>query len=119
MVTTAEKRLKDNVQHIADVLNDQGKWFAEQKERYGDMFDEDEHASAMAWLDDALDITYMVSSDGEYRGAEVLVTFGGPNIYVNTLDYKVRGYWGGDYAEANFRDDLDLDATLEELWACR
>lgn len=28
-------------------------------------------------------------------GVRILVAFGGPNIYIDTFDGAVRGYWGG------------------------
>lgn len=75
--------------------------------------------SAMDYLSDVLDIEYIVGSDGEYRGARVLVAFGGPNIWINTKTNTVEGYWWADRAEASFVDNLGLDDALSELWAYR
>lgn len=75
--------------------------------------------SAFDYLQDALDIEYIVNSKGEYLGARVLVAFGGPNIWVNTRTKTVEGHWWGDSAYASFNDGLGLDEALEELWNCR
>jgi len=103
---------KENfVQHIADTLTNG--------------FDEDElnvdgeQMSAFDYLQDALDIEYIVNGKGEYLGARVLVAFGGPNIWVNTRTNTVEGHWWSDSCTASFTDNIGLDDALEELWNCR
>jgi len=71
--------------------------------------------SAFDYLQDALDIEYIVSSKGDYLGARVLVAFGGPNIWVNTRTNTVEGHWWGDNAYAGFTDNIGLDDALREL----
>lgn len=76
--------------------------------------------SAYDYLSDVLDIEYVISSDGEYRGARVLVAFGGPNIWINTRTQQVEGYWWSDSCVMSYgHDAMDLDGTLQELWECR
>ena len=73
---------------------------------------------AYGWLEDALDIEYIIGSDGSYRGARLLLTCGGPNIWVDTKYGRVEGYWWSDsYTESV--DTSELDAMLEELYSCR
>ena len=69
------------------------------------------------YLNDALDIQYIVTGQGEYIGARILVSFGGPNIWVNPHTGIVEGYWGSDSATANFLNDpMDVDGACCELW---
>jgi hypothetical protein len=103
---------KENfVQHIADILTNG--------------FNEDElnvdgeQMTAFDYLQDALDIEYIVNGKGEYLGARVLVAFGGPNIWVNTRTNTVEGHWWSDSCTASFTDNIGLDDALEELWNCR
>jgi len=73
--------------------------------------------SGWDYLEDALDIEYRVGSDMSYKGAEVLVTFGGPNIWIDTKHKCVRGAWWGDSAVAHYTDDaMGIDDALEELY---
>jgi len=51
-----------------------------------------------------------------YNGAELLVAFGGPNIYINTRYNLVSGYWGSDRVEFNYSDDNDLYSEFEEYF---
>ena len=74
--------------------------------------------TAFDYLQDALDIEYIVNSKKEYLGARVLVAFGGPNIWINTRSGVVEGYWWGDRATATFTDNLGLDEALQELYNC-
>lgn len=119
-------QLQQHVSYIAEMLsnpsevppegateNEDGTWVDEDGEEV-DLTP----PSAMDWLEDALDIEYIVGSDRRYLGARVLVTCGGPNIWVNTRTRTVEGYWWTDHAEASFTDNLGLDQALEELWNC-
>ena len=87
---------------------------------FNDIYDDGEEAvSAFDYLQDALDIEYIVNSKGEYLGARVLVAFGGPKIWINTRTGTVEGAWWSDRAEASFEDNIGLDDALSELWAVR
>lgn len=97
--------LKNQVQHIANEISNG--------------FSDDADYSAFDYLQDALDIEYIVNGKGEYLGARVLVAFGGPNIWVNTRTNTVEGTWWADRSEASFKDNIGLDDALSELWACR
>lgn len=81
---------------------------------------DDQPVNAFDYLQDALDIEYIVNSKGQYLGARVLVAFGGPNIWINTRTKQVEGHWWGDSCIKSYsQDNWDLDAALEELWNCR
>lgn len=105
------KQIIEQVKNIAECLSNP------------DLFDSecfpDEQVDAIGYLQDALDIEYIVGSDGEYRGARVLVAFGGPNIWVDTRKGIVEGAWWCDSHTESFNDELGLHETLEELYACR
>ena len=78
-----------------------------------------EYPNAFDYLSDALDIEYVRDSQGNYRGAIVLVAFGGPNIWIDTRWKEVRGAWWGDSCTVPYhRDELGLDYALEELMCC-
>lgn len=72
---------------------------------------EDNIASLYEYFDDVLDVEYRVTRDKKYKSVSILVCYGGPNIYIDTEDAYVRGYWGNDYVEVPFsyyvRDDID------------
>ena len=100
--------LKTHVEEIARELEE-----GLEKEDY---YTEEEEPTAYDYLEQALDINYKISSNGDYKSGEVLVAFGGPNIYVNTEDNSVRGYWWGSKEKAFFTDNIGLDEALEEIY---
>lgn len=105
-----QERLAKHVRSIADYLSNPGEPTQnEYGETEGDAFD---------YLQDVLDIEYIVNSKKEYLGARILVAFGGPNIWVDTRKGIVEGYWWGDKATASFEDNLGLDDALNELFNC-
>ena len=109
MTIETETRLLDHVQQIANTITN----------GFGDELNcDDQEMSAFDYLEDALDIEYIVNSKREYLGARVLVAFGGPNIWINTRTKKVEGYWWNESASASFDDGIGLDDALEELWSC-
>ena len=53
---------------------------------------EDFQPNGWDYIEDMLDINYVVSGDCEYLGAQILVGYGGPNIYIHTRSCTVKGY---------------------------
>ena len=113
--TTTEDRLLNHCKSIADDITAgfKGEWVEEFKE-----YNEGEEPTAYDYLNDALSIDYIIGSDGIFKGAEVLITFGGPNITINTRNKCVEGVWWGDSAKAYYDDNLGLEECLEELYEC-
>ena len=75
-------------------------------------------ASGIDYLSDVLDIQYIVSGDRQYRAARILIAFGGPTAWINTLTGQVEAAW---WSETVYRDLPrefvdELDNALEELW---
>ena len=108
------EELKEHIKYIAQKLSNPD--FKELNE--GRDIENEGEFSAFDYLKDALDIEYIVSRKKEYLGARILVTFGGPNIWINTRTKTVEGYWWGDSAFSSFQDNLGLDDALEELFSC-
>ena len=46
------------------------------------------------YFEDVCDVEIKIGGDFKYRGVEIQVAFGGPNIYLNTATKKIEGYWG-------------------------
>ena len=79
---------------------------------------DEENQSAFDYINDALDIQYIVNSAKEYLGAKILVSFGGPNIWINTQFNTVDGYWRGDDSTFSYEDKLGIDDAARELFEC-
>ena len=72
---------------------------------------------AADYLMDALDYTYTINSDKSYLGVKIAVSLGGPNIYINTVNKCVEGYWGDDSCKKfYYSDSLGIDDYFEELY---
>ena len=85
---------------------------------YEEAKQEEREPNGFDYIRDALDIEYIIGSDGDYRGARVLVSFGGPNIWINTKRSVVEGYWWGDNCEFSYTDNIGLNDAVEELFEC-
>lgn len=73
------------------------------------------------YFSDCFDIKYTVGSDKETLcGVQILVAFGGPNIYIDTNDGKVKLYWWTDYAEYELTPEVNdaINETFQEIFYC-
>ena len=74
--------------------------------------------TAYDYIADARDIEYVIGSDGSFKGARLLVCFGGPNVWVDTKADMVEGSWWGTSYSESYSDNIGLHAACEELWEC-
>lgn len=73
--------------------------------------------SAYDYLEDVLDIVYMVDGNGNYRGAELTLAVGGPNVYLDTRNGELTVHW--DTTQRRWLPSTfttPLNEALEELW---
>ena len=76
--------------------------------------DDGEGFTVYDYLQDVYAINYTINSSRDYLGARLLVAGGGPNIWVNTENNCIEGYWGGDEVSVYYIDNLGLDDAVEE-----
>lgn len=113
-----QKDLERMVRHIADEITE---GYFEVTDENVDEYPDHEVGDTIGAYDyfaDALDINYVINSDKTYKAVKLLVTFGGPNIWVCTDTMTVEGYWWGDRASASFNDNMGIDDTFEEYYQC-
>jgi len=73
----------------------------------------------LEYLSNALDIEYIVNGQREVLGARILVAFGGPNIWINTKNKTVEGYWWDERCTIDYiKDEIGLDEAIQTIWAC-
>ena len=77
-----------------------------------------EDCDLYSYFSDVLDIEYTISSRGDYLGARIAVALGGPNIYIDTREGYVKGYWGTDRAERWIPSEIceEIDGIMEEYY---
>lgn len=83
--------------------------------------DEDGNITTMFdYLDDLLDYEYTFGSQREYKGCSIMLTWGGPNIFVNTISRCVEGYWGQDRVSVPISHEASdrIDEFMQELIYC-
>jgi len=89
----------------------------------GERVDADDYDSYTLydWFNDCLDIDYTVDSALDYRGVRVCVAWGGPSIYIDTMQKKVLLYWWTDYAEYDLASEVveEIDAVFAEYYELR
>ncbi len=79
-----------------------------------------EQASLYDYFDDVYDIEYRISGRKEYRSVCIMISCGGPNIYIDTRTKQVELYWWGDRASYPIRYDTvdEIDNYFEDYYNC-
>ena len=77
-----------------------------------------ENGTLYDYIGECLEIEFITDARREYIGSRILVTLGGPNIWINTKKGHIEAFWGNE----NFYYHLDsyvineLDFILEEFF---
>lgn len=104
--------------HVLSIINDLNNGF----DGYGSEDEYGEYQDAFKYLEDVLDINWVLNSDRTLKGARLLVAFGGPNIWIDTVKGTVEGHWWGDSFTDSYDTDSefarDLSEALETFYAC-
>mgnify|MGYP003680818340 FL=1 len=75
--------------------------------------------SGFDYVSDVLDVNWVLDSNREFKGARLMVAYGGPTIWIDTSTNTVSGGWWGDSYSATYsRDEMDIDGACEELFGC-
>ena len=104
--------------HVLSIINDLNRGYA----GYGTEDDNGEYQDAFQYLEEVLDINWVLNNDKTLKGARLLVAFGGPNIWIDTSKGTVEGNWWGDSFTGVYDTDSefanDLSEALETIYSC-
>lgn len=64
--------------------------------------------------ENALDFSFTIGRQRDLKGVEILVGFGGPNIYIDTNDGRISSYWGNETVSCYLPDDVC--SFIDEYW---
>ena len=67
---------------------------------------------------EAYSIRYIIDGSGEYLGARLMIAGGGPNIWVDTFEGEIQGFWGSDKCSFPIWDYEYIDDYWEEMYKC-
>lgn len=114
---TCKEQLKFMVKNIAQDLSDAvtginfGKHDVDNRD--GE-FNFNYQCDRLRWyFEDVLDVKFTIDARFNYLGAEIALGLGGPNIYYDTAEGRVHGYWDGK--EEYFVDLATRDA-IDAYW---
>ena len=109
-VAEANDHLKDNVDFWIDLITT-GKHDFE--------LDQDQDLPGYLSSNQIMEVKYVLDDKLDYVGSQLLVAFGGPNIWIDTQHQQVKGYWWGDEVIKDYyKDSIHLDDHIKELYEC-
>lgn len=113
------KELKEMCERIREELEElySNNWTDEEREEREEA---GEACDMYDYFSDVLDVEYTISSRGEYLGATVWVTIGGPSIWINTRYNEIRGRWGSESVDIWLPGEIaaEIDEIFEENYNC-
>ena len=71
------------------------------------------------YLENTLGIEYRVfNKEDDINSVKICIAYGGPNIFIDTEDNKVKLYWYSDYSECEFSQDAsnEINYVCNEIW---
>lgn len=71
------------------------------------------------YLENTLGIEYRVfNKEDDINSVKICIAYGGPNIFIDTEDNKVKLYWYSDYSEYEFSQDVsnEINYVCNEIW---
>ena len=79
-----------------------------------------EPASLFDYFTDYLDVDYIIDSQKQFKAVRVMVTCGGPNIYINTWSREVQLFWWTERATAVIPANIcdKIDDIFQEFYYC-
>lgn len=79
--------------------------------------EEGEPCDLFDYLSDGLDYEFRIGLDGNLRSVKIMLAFGGPNIYLDTANGTVLGYWGCETAKARVSDEIctEIEAIFDDI----
>ena len=113
-----DQQLLEYLAPVVDRLND---GFSYETDESGEHYDVDGNpTSPYEFICDALDIEVTRSLNGDYRGARICLTIGGPNVWLDTAAHQLQGAWWGSSANFYVKESVreEIDAAVEELTSC-
>ena len=66
------------------------------------------------YLEDVLDVEYILDSRFRLIGCKLYITLGGPTIYIDTRENAIVGHWGGDRETIYF--DYEISDEINEIF---
>lgn len=109
------------LEYLEPVHADLSAGFSYETNEDGEYRDEDGNpTSPYEFICDALDIEVTRSLNGDYMGARICLTIGGPNVWLDTADRELQGAWGGKRVNMYVPYEVceEIDAAVEELTGC-
>ena len=82
--------------------------------------DDVEPASLFDYFNDMLDIDYVVDREKQFKGARIMVTCGGPNIFIDSYSGEVQLYWWTERATAVIPAEIceEINEVFRDFYYC-
>jgi hypothetical protein len=119
------KRMQDDVdgwaKHLEDIVHNK----IDCEDRYGitdeeeiKLFKESVWERFRYFVNDALDINYLISASGKYMSSKIIIGLGGPTTWIDTDSKQIIQCWGGERVQTPAPWDAceQIDEIVGEMY---
>lgn len=106
-MSNAREKLLDSVNRLVTALRN--------IDNLADYFDVPVEDAMDTLIESMLDTDYIYNSWGELQGAEIVMSLGGPTLWIETRYGKVCGRWDTEMIDRQYYDGIGLDDLVSEL----
>jgi len=112
------KELAKDIELIAD-----GKmWYNEDDENRSEKQETEDYREMTMedYVNNCLDVTYLINRNKEYESVRVYMTLGGPTVYIDTQTSSVIVHWGSQQVEYGLSNEAteQIDNIFSDLYEC-
>lgn len=84
--------LQEKVNQAYDYLMEVYNAYVRREEE--DFYEDNELENLWDYITDSYNVEYTKTLQGDFRGCRFAIALGGPNIYIDTRENRLEGYWG-------------------------
>lgn len=107
-------------EYVIKCFENKDDYYENEEDEIEEELDEDEEYDKASFYEDILDIEFRINKQLEYKSVDICLTFGGPNIWLDTSCAMLKGYWGSTRESIPIPYDIsdELDDYFEDYYNC-
>lgn len=112
--------LENTREYVIKCFENKDDYYENEEDEIEEELDEDEEYDKDSFYENILDIEFRIDKQLEYNSVDICLTFGGPNIWLDTSCSMLKGYWGSTRESISIPCEIsdEIDDYFEDYYMC-
>ena len=112
--------LENTREYVIKCFENKDDYYENEEDEIEEELDEDEEYDKDSFYENILDIEFRIDKQLEYNSVDICLTFGGPNIWLDTSCSMLKGYWGSTRESISIPCEIsdEIDDYCEDYYMC-